>query len=121
MHVSLQFPIIVLFGLIYFVEAVILKFNLSQCMHVCSHFLCSSPFVMLAPLNSKESAVEKCDDKSVLKKAHPPLEDGCAVELGNPPDKQYGVIRWIRYIDDVNQAYVEMVNLNMYNTLFSMY
>ena len=79
---------------------------------------------MLGSLNSKESAVEKFDNESgisVLKKAHPVLENGCAVELGNPPDEQYGVIRWIRYIDAVNQAYVEMVNLSMYSTVFNLY
>ena len=64
---------------------------------------------MLVPLN-KQSEVKKPDGKSTLKVAHPALETGCAVELGKPPDMQYGVIRWIRTIEAVDQAYVELVN-----------
>ena len=77
-------------------------------------------FFVLEPL-SKQSEVKKNDHKSsasASKGAHLVLESGCAVELGKPPDTQYGVIRWMRSIKGVDQAYVEMVNqIDVYTTV----
>lgn len=62
---------------------------------------------------NKQLQVRESDNRpsdSILKQAPPALEDGSAVELGKPPDVQYGVIRWIRSIGGDKQAYVELVN-----------
>ena len=55
---------------------------------------------------------KKSSSASTSKQTYPTLEDGSAVELGKPPNVQYGVIRWIRprLIDGEEKAYVEMVS-----------
>ena len=52
----------------------------------------------------------KKSSTSSSRQTHPTLESGSAVEVGKPPDMQYGVIRWIRSMDGENKAYVEMVS-----------
>ena len=67
--------------------------------------------LLLASVNKQlQLDDKKSSSASTSKQTHPTLENGSAVELGKPPDMQYGVIRWIRSIDGEDKAYVEMVS-----------
>ena len=70
-------------------------------------FILFSTFINLA--SDEQPQVKKFTYESSSSTSKQTLESGSVVELGKPPDVQYGVIKWIRSTGCDDQAYVEMV------------